>query len=129
MLASLYIDLLISAIEYKGHTLHLSLSSWVPRYVIADAADMATTAAAAAIAAAAVELTAIETDRNNTCLDHDVTRQCLVEIVTAKMPFSWTEIGLPTYCSIEAPMKVLGGVRGLNVYGMDNVGIHIDKRC
>ena len=89
--------------------MHLSLSSRVPRYVIADAAvDMATTAAAAT-AAAAVELIAIETDRNEMCLDHDVTRQCLVEIVTAKMPFSWTEIGLPTYCSIEAPMEVLGG--------------------
>ena len=100
--------------------MHLSLSSRVPRHVIADAAvDVATTTAAAATAAAAVGPTATETDRNETCLDHDVTRQCLVEIVTAKMPFSWTEIGLPTYCSIEAPMKVLGGVRWVNVYGMD----------
>ena len=38
---------------------------------------------------------------------------------TRVMPFSWTEIGLPTYTSIEAPMKVLGGVTGVNVYGMD----------
>ena len=71
MLASLYIDLLIFAI-YKGHTLHLSFSSWVTCYVIADAAvDMGTTAAAVATAAAAVELTAIATDwdRNDTCLD------------------------------------------------------------
>ena len=47
------------------------------------------------------------------------------------MPFYWTEIGLPTYISIEALMKMLGGggVRGVNVYEMDNVVIHIDKQC
>ena len=43
MLASLYIDLLISAIEYKGFT---CLSPRVPRYVIADAATAVATAAA-----------------------------------------------------------------------------------
>ncbi len=68
--------------RYSIRGTHASESQF-PRHVIADAAvDMATTAAATA--AAAVELTAIETDRNETCLDHDVTRQCLVEIVTAK---------------------------------------------
>ena len=33
-----------------------------------------------------------------------------------QMPFSCTEIGLPTYSSTEPPKKVLGGVRGVNGY-------------
>ena len=74
---------------------------------VAAAADEAT---AAATAAAATTARPVVTDLIHVC---DGDAMMFTSVLWTQMPFSCTEIGLPTYSSTEPIMKVLGGVRGV----------------